>query len=55
MAQEQQALLKAYLADETKRYQDWYQGLNSVKGDTSTVKFSSQPFLVPTRQRGNMA
>ena len=42
MDQEQQALLKAYLADETKRYQDWYQGLNSVKGDTSTVKFSSQ-------------
>jgi hypothetical protein len=43
MAQEQQALIKAYLSDETKLYQDWYQGLNPVKGDPNTVPFASLP------------
>ena len=32
--------IKAYLSDETKRYQDWYQGL-TPSGDPNTVQFSS--------------
>jgi len=51
MNQDQQALIKAYLSDETKLYQDWYQGLNPVKGDPSTVKFASLPSVDAVKQR----
>ena len=51
MNQDQQALIKVYLSDETKLYQDWYQGLNPVKGDPSTVKFASLPSVDAVKQR----
>ena len=51
MNQDQQALIKAYLSDETKLYQDWYQGLNPQTGDPSTVKFASLPSVDAVKQR----
>ncbi len=51
MTQEQQALIKTYLSDETKLYQDWYQGLNPVQSDSSTIQFASQPSIESVKLR----
>jgi len=51
MEQEQQALIKAYLTDETKLYQDWYQGLNPQTGDPTTIPFASLPSVGAVKQR----
>ena len=51
MDQEQQNLIKAYLSDETKRYQDWYQGLNPVQSDSNTIQFAKPPSLEAIKQR----
>jgi S1-C subfamily serine protease len=51
MNQEQQSLIKAYLSDESKRYQDWYQGLNPQTGDPSTIPFASLPSMGAVKQR----
>ncbi len=41
MAQEQQALIETYLADETKLYQDWYSGLTQTEDNQYTQKVGS--------------
>ena len=51
MDQEQQALIKAYLSDESKLYQDCYQGFNPQTGDPSTVPFASLPSVGAVKQR----
>jgi hypothetical protein len=43
MLQEQQALIKAYLSDETKLYQDWYKEISQAKHDQYVV-----PYAIPT-------
>ncbi|MEK8021534.1 MAG: hypothetical protein VSS75_032060 [Candidatus Parabeggiatoa sp.] len=42
--------IKLYLSDETKRYQDWYQGL-TPPGDPNTVQFSSQSSIEAIKER----
>jgi len=51
MDQEQEALIKAYLSDESKLYQDWYHGLNPQTPDPSTVPFASLPSVGAVKQR----
>ncbi len=42
MGQEQQALIKAYLSDETKLYQDWYKEISQDKPDQYVI-----PYAIP--------
>ncbi len=52
MEQEQQALIKAYLSDETKLYQDWYQEISQAKHDQYVDQYAiSPPSLEEIKQR----
>ncbi|HEC85855.1 MAG TPA: hypothetical protein ENI48_11525 [Thioploca sp.] len=51
MDQTQQALIETYLADETKLYQDLFQGLNPQTGDSSTIQFASLPSIAAIKLR----
>jgi hypothetical protein len=42
---EKQALIEMYLADETKRYQDWYTGLTQTEDSQYTQKVGFIPPL----------
>jgi len=50
--QEQQTLIEAYLSDETKLYQDWYQEISQAKHESYMVPYAiSPPSLEEIKQR----
>jgi len=51
MDKTQQTLIDTYLADETKRYQDWYQAFYPPDGDTDTAKFGPPSSLGTLKKR----
>jgi hypothetical protein len=52
MVQEQQALIDAYLLDEAKLYQDWYQEISQAKHESYVVPYAiSPPSLEEIKQR----
>jgi hypothetical protein len=51
MDQAQQALIKTYLSDEAKLYQDWFQGINPPSGDPTTIQYASVPSVAAMKAR----
>jgi hypothetical protein len=51
MDKTQQALIEAYLANETKLYQDWYKIIHPPKGDTDTLEVAPPLSLDTLKKR----
>jgi len=49
--QEIEKMIEAYLADETRLYQDWYRSVSQINNDPDTIPFAVFPSLDSLKQR----
>jgi len=49
--QEIEKTVEAYLADETKLYQDWYRSVSPIEDDPDTILFAESPSQESLKQR----